>query len=64
MIGFHVNVGLEVIDSFELNKLYSMPVPGAYHVTFSCNVPGKMVGDRLFVVASNELRINVLGPRN
>jgi hypothetical protein len=61
MVGWDLQAGADVTNDFELHKLYTMSVPGEYHVTFSCKIPVKKIGEPLLVITSNELKITVLG---
>jgi hypothetical protein len=57
--GFRLQPRREMTYEFELSKLYDMSTIGDYHITFSCKLPLKNIGDPRVVVASNEIRVTI-----
>jgi hypothetical protein len=57
--GGPLNPGKEVVDEFDLGKLYDMATPGDYHITFSCKLPPNSPGDPAIIVASNEIKVTI-----
>jgi hypothetical protein len=57
--GGPLNAGKEVIDDFDLSKLYDMSTLGDYRITFSCRLPLKGLGDPTLIVASNEIKVTI-----
>jgi hypothetical protein len=55
--GHVLKPGGEFVDKFELNKLYTMPVPGDYHIVFHFHAPD-YVGKDVNVI-SNEIVVTL-----
>jgi hypothetical protein len=59
-VGYVIAPSHEVLDQFELNRLYHMSTPGTYHIQFSCKLPLRYRGDPFVSVISNDLKLTVL----
>ena len=53
--------GREIIDKFELNKMYTMPITGEYRVAFYFSAPD-YVGQNV-IVTSNEIAFTIAGKK-
>jgi hypothetical protein len=61
-VGNYIPAGHEVVDKFELNKLYDMRAPGDYHIVFSCKLRPRE-GEPVVTVVSNEITVRVGNPQ-
>jgi hypothetical protein len=69
VVGLDIPPGSEEEDKFEINKIYEMPVPGDYLITFQCRQPTVSIADKtvkerpMVDITLNAITVTVLPKR-